>query len=1118
MVKRELKNSVSEDDDVLNIVNDNGKRLAEPENKDAPKRIKTKSLYRQPTANELNRLQETENLFNSNLFRLQVEEVLQEVQVKEKTVKRFQDWYNNFKTYLLSIPEDDTEYDLTEKAFEKHLKVKLPVSKDIRKSKVMFRFHKFTDVEIVGSYTLGCSIDSKLIVDLQITVPAETYTKNDSINYKYHVKRAAYLAYLTSYLTKLDSIEEIKYTYLNNCATKPVINVKPGGKLGNHLSVHVNLVCEAEAYKLHRFSPTRNNLRESWLLSLDQQDGTEIGPPTPFYNSSILTDLTAAENQAFLNETFINKENLKQAIVLLKIWVRQRSLQVSGHVISLLVAYLVQVKRINNIMSSYQIIRNVWIYLKSSEWDKNGISFHKGQDTPPIEEFHTHFPIVFLDKTGYYNTCWQMCRGTYDALRRESGLAVDMLDNGKINSFIPLLMTPVTVLMQFDHILRFKNLPKLKESILQRAPKSVRVNYGLDQLALVTDTLHNLLRKGLGERVNLILQIVEAEFSWTVTRTVEKARKDGYVENLSFGFILNPENAINIVDRGPPANLPEAEEFRVFWGDKSELRRFQDGSITEACVWDAATLADRRSISRQIVDYLLQLKYDIPSTDLYHISSQLDSLTARKSADCRQMEETALSVLQAFDELRRDLRALTQLPLDISAVYGISPVFSYCDPFPALGSNPDRNPRRRANASLIKEVPNARIPEYTPANRAILELSYSGKWPGDIEAFRCLKAAFHLQIADRLHKQYSLPTHAYDNHVDVLKNGLVFRLHIAHPKEITLLRRAVERGVVRFTESEESVELQCETVLLPRLRGALHGLHQKHPAFGPTVCLFTRWLSCHLLSDHWPPCVAELLVSAVFTLHAPLLPPTCPTVGFYRVLKLLVSTDWSSQMIVLDFNDDMSREEITELERKFNTRETQTPYMYIVTAYDGDLPSVWSRGLPTKPVVLRTQLVAKATLAYVEKALLVDMEESILPAFIPSLSGYDVLIYLQRNLVPYSSERLDGTPRSLPAVTLAEDVIPVVEFHPVDRYLEELKSAYDDFAVFFHDRYGGDVIAVLWKPDIQELRDLQILNANALKPVSINGETKYKVNIEAIVEDFRILGAGLVRDVVVNTK
>lgn len=100
---------------------------------------------------------------------------------------------------------------------------------------------------------------------------------------------------------------------------------------------------------------------------------------------------------------------------------------------------------------------------------------------------------------------------------------------------------------------------------------------------------------------------------------------------------------------------------------------------------------------------------------------------------------------------------------------------------------------------------------------------YSGKWPGEIEAFRCLKAAFHLQIAERLNKQYSLATQAYPTHIDVLKHGLVFRLSIAHPKEITLLRKGMEDGVAKYTESDESFKLQCDTVLMPRLRGALHG-------------------------------------------------------------------------------------------------------------------------------------------------------------------------------------------------------------------------------------------------------------------------------------------------------
>jgi sRNA-binding carbon storage regulator CsrA len=57
----------------------------------------------------------------------------------------------------------------------------------------------------------------------------------------------------------------------------------------------------------------------------------------------------------------------------------------------------------------------------------------------------------------------------------------------------------------------------------------------------------------------------------------------------------------------------------------------------------------------------------------------------------------------------------------------------------------------------------------------------------------------------------------------VLKNGLVFRLEIAHPKEITLLRKEIEKGVVKFRETEESFDLQFNTVFLPRLRGALHG-------------------------------------------------------------------------------------------------------------------------------------------------------------------------------------------------------------------------------------------------------------------------------------------------------
>lgn len=324
--------------------------------------MKTKSLYRQPTANELNRLQETANLFNSNLFRLQVEEILEEVKVSEKTEKKFQLWYTEFKNHLLSISENDTEYDLTENALSKKLKVKLPFGDKLSSTKCMFRFHKFSNVDIVGSYALGCSINSKLCVNLQITVPADTYTKNDSVNYRYHKKRAAYLAVIAAHVKDHETVADIKYSFFNGCETKPVLDVTPSGKLGKHLSVRISLSCEAEAYKLHRFSPLRNNLRESWMFP-DNAESNETGPPTPYYNSSVLEDLTASVNEEFLKKTLLNCENLKQAVVLLKIWIRQRNLKVSGYIVSMIVSHLVQTKRVNNIMSSYQIVRNVWIAL-----------------------------------------------------------------------------------------------------------------------------------------------------------------------------------------------------------------------------------------------------------------------------------------------------------------------------------------------------------------------------------------------------------------------------------------------------------------------------------------------------------------------------------------------------------------------------------------------------------------------------------------------------------------------------------------------------------------------------------------------------------------------------------
>lgn len=62
-------------------------------------------LYKQPTVEELNQLRETENLFHSNLFRLQIEEILNEVKLKTKYKALFEIWFKKLKAAIESIEE-----------------------------------------------------------------------------------------------------------------------------------------------------------------------------------------------------------------------------------------------------------------------------------------------------------------------------------------------------------------------------------------------------------------------------------------------------------------------------------------------------------------------------------------------------------------------------------------------------------------------------------------------------------------------------------------------------------------------------------------------------------------------------------------------------------------------------------------------------------------------------------------------------------------------------------------------------------------------------------------------------------------------------------------------------
>lgn len=51
---------------------------------------------------------------------------------------------------------------------------------------------------------------------------------------------------------------------------------------------------------------------------------------------------------------------------------------------------------------------------------------------------------------------------------------------------------------------------------------------------------------------------------------------------------VDAEAATRQVDKGPAADSSdpaECEEFRRFWGEKAELRRFRDATLCESTIW-----------------------------------------------------------------------------------------------------------------------------------------------------------------------------------------------------------------------------------------------------------------------------------------------------------------------------------------------------------------------------------------------------------------------------------------------------------------------------------------------------------------------------------------------------
>ena len=995
------------------------------------------------------------------------------------------------------------------------------------------RFLKPEQISIVGSWAMGLGIKGS-VVDIVVQIPSGCWERDDHLNYNYHRKRALYLARLATHLQGVEElVEDLQFETVNGDLSRPLLLIHPSGKLNQRIVFRLFTSASSEFVAKEKLLPNR------CCIAKPSSD-VLTGEPTPFYNNSILADMMMIKITEYAKEKLSEMKNILNACLLLRMWLRQRQLQEAFGMFSLtqFVVFLIDNKKLYSNMSVYQILRTVWLQLARSDWSKEGITLQR-QDGPAsssVADAHASFPVVFLDSTSTVNFCAHVTKVAYDWLRWECNVAIGLLNKTSVNSFSSLFITPKPFLLAFDNVVIFTDINR------SGAKKEVKEPFWFGN---EVDKVHKCLAKGLGNRLKLMASKPLPTDPWKIDEEPPKIKNT----RLAFGFCYNTPEAWESMDKGPAADSPESEEFRAFWGEKSELRRFQDGFICEAVHWPANNWAQRRLVCRQIITYLMEKRIALKGK-FHFIANQLDEfLTIPKLEDVEAYgtgEEAGLSALEALDGLAKNLRNLDDLSLPITQVQGVAASFRHAEPFPHLPQIPKGSFNRygRAGDNLLPTM--EMTPMFIPSLEVLLSLQTSGKWPeDDLEAVRRIKAAFYIELADKLRKHFQLVAQVFVDHIITEHNGFVFKLVIAYKREVALLKRIVEpTGIVKSYDNPESLLLHRQTQIRPKLSAALRGLQAQQPAFSSAVRLAKRWVAAQMLFDFMEEEVIEMIVASLFidsTMYGqPAIDetaststskcvvdwvgPMSPQVAFLRFLQLVSCFDWNVQALVINFNDGLSAEELKKIELEISTQRVQQPVsLVLVTPYDYS-GIAFTRVNPPKPVWSRLMVLAHESLKLLEQQLM-SPNQSIVEigqSFRPPLDVYDAVIHLNRGFIARRLYTLDAraTDKKLHPFTKdkrTRKCLPVYDFEPVDCLLKELRTCYGDKCRFFYDKYGGTLIGVMWINKAWNVPSeflVSHVNASTLVAPSTTGrEKRLAPNLEAICQDFLIMGRGLVSTV-----
>lgn len=391
----------------------------------------------------------------------------------------------------------------------------------------------------------------------------------------------------------------------------------------------------------------------------------------------------------------------------------------------------------------------------------------------------------------------------------------------------------------------------------------------------------------------------------------DKASDGASSVSVMIGLMLHEDNAFRIRDMGPGAEAAaECARFRRFWGNKSQLRRFKDGTTCEAVIWNFSP-SSTHCVPGAILRYAISRH--MSNTEVTCTASMLDGFI--RDTKSNFIPQTT-AMLDAFKALEQKLTTVKGIPLGIEKVEAVCAESCYTAlEAPStwstvLQAGKSKSARRRDGTLLVVSP--------SPLD-VMVTLASSSKWPEDPNAIRMTKTAFFSKIAEELAKQHKLKRcRTLSESLEISFKGFVFRLHMAQPRELELLGKMQVKNYKRlatvrqmrvhskYDDSDfEALRRQYAQVNerdrhVPFHAAVTRGLALAHRFFSPVVRLAKRWVHAHLFSNHLRAEAVELLVASLFTNPAPFTKPCSALAGFLRFLRLLAHFPFDRQPFLVD--------------------------------------------------------------------------------------------------------------------------------------------------------------------------------------------------------------------------